>query len=171
MRQLTLILALVVLGACGGAAQTTSQTSPAPCITSGVASQSWPLPQPAPSSSPPIVSATVSGDTLTLTFTSGTPEFQVITQSSAVFPKIPSGDRLSLAGTFGARIVLTGFRGDQANFSGPKTLMSSGPLLLEVAEVGDFEGSVSFGVGLSDTSCANVASSGSTLTFLFVRDD
>jgi hypothetical protein len=113
----------------------------------------------------------VSGDSLTLTFTNGTPPFQVITQSNAVFHKIPSGDPIGLTGTFGALIVLTGFRGDQANFSGPKMLTSNGPLLLQVAEVGDFEGSVNWAVGLSDTACANVTSSGSTLTFLFRTDN
>jgi hypothetical protein len=115
------------------------------------------------------VSATASGDTLTLTFANGTPPFQVVPQSSAMFTEDPSGKQVSLAGTFGARIVLTGFRGDQPNYSGPKTIMSSGPLLLQVAEVGDFEGTVSWGAGLSGAGCASVTSSGSTLTFKFIN--
>jgi hypothetical protein len=128
------------------------------------------LPQPAPSSTPPIVSATVSGDTLKLTFVSGTPQFQIATQSDAHFTADPSDNPVNLAGTDGARIVLTGFRGDQPNYSGAKTLTSNGPLLLQVAEIGDFEGNVSWGVGLSEPACANVTSSGSTLTFHFIQD-
>jgi hypothetical protein len=110
----------------------------------------------------------VSGDTLTLTFANGTPPFQVVPQTNATFAEDPSGKQLSLAAAFGARIVLTGFRGDQTNYSGPKTLVSSGPLLVSVAEIGDFEGTVSWGAGLSAAGCANVTSSGSTLTFQFM---
>jgi hypothetical protein len=117
------------------------------------------------------MSATVSGDTLTFTFGSGTPPFQVLTQSDAVFAKEPTGDRVALTGTSGARIVLTGFRGDQSNYSGPKKLTSTGPLLLEVDELGDFEGTVSWGAGLQGQSCANVTSTGSTLTFQFIPDN
>jgi hypothetical protein len=113
---------------------------------------------------------TVSGDTLQLTFVGGTPPFQVITQQNALFAEDPTGKQVVLAGTDGARILLTGFRGDQANYKGPKKLTSSGPRLLEVAELGDFEGDVNLGIGLSDQSCANVTSTGSTLTFLFIQD-
>jgi hypothetical protein len=113
---------------------------------------------------------TVSGDTLELTFVAGTPPFQVITQQNAQFAQDPSGNPVVLAGTNGARILLTGFRGDQANYKGPKKLTSSGPRLLEVAELGDFEGEVNLGVGLSDQACANVTSTGSVLTFHFIQD-
>lgn len=131
---------------------------------------SWPLPQPPPSSTPPIVSATVSGDTLTFAFTAGTPPFQVITQSGTEFAEDPSGKRVNLAGTDGARIVLTGFRGDQTNYKGDKKLTSTGSRLLEVVELGDFEGNVYWGVGLNGSSCANVTSSGSSLIFQFIPD-
>jgi len=113
---------------------------------------------------------TVSGDTLQLTFVGGTPPFQVITQQNALFAEDPTGKQVVLAGTNGARILLTGFRGDQANYKGPKKLTSSGPRLLEVAELGDFEGNVSWGVGLSEPACATITSSGSTLTFQFIQD-
>jgi hypothetical protein len=129
----------------------------------------WPLPAPPKSDTPPIASATASGDTLTLTFTHGTPPFQVITQQGVAFTEDPSGKALTLAGTDGAQIVLTGFRGDQSNYKGEKKITSSGPRLLEVAELGDTEGTVSWGVGLSGPSCAVVTSNGSTLTFLFIQ--
>jgi hypothetical protein len=129
----------------------------------------WPLPQPPKSDTPPLTSATVSGDTLTLTFTHGTPPFQVITQPGAAFTEDPSGKAVTLAGTDGAQIVLTGFRGDQSNYKGEKKIKSSGPRLLEVAELGDFEGNVTLGVGLSGPSCAVVTANASTLTFLFIQ--
>jgi hypothetical protein len=129
----------------------------------------WPLPQPPKSDTPPLVSATVSGDTLTLTFNHGTPPFQVITQSGTDFTEDPSGKAVTLAGTDGVQIVLTGFRGDQSNYKGEKRIKSSGPRLLEVAELGDFEGNVTLGAGLSSPSCAVVTSSGSTLTLLFIQ--
>jgi hypothetical protein len=110
----------------------------------------------------------VSGDTLQFTFTRGTPPFQVITQSGADFSEDPSGKPVTLAGTDGAQIVLTGFRGDQSNYKGEKKFKSSGPRLLEVVEIGDFEGNVTWGVGLSGPSCAIVTSSGSTLSFQFI---
>lgn len=171
LRLLTPLLALAILCACGGTTPAATKPTPATCDATGTASVSWPLPQPPPSSTPPIALATVSGDTLTLTFTSGTPPFQVITQSGTQFAEDPSGKRISLAGTDGVRIVLTGFRGDQSNYKGEKKLTSNGPRLLEVTELGDFEGNVTWGVGLNGPSCANVTSSGSTLTFDFMADN
>lgn len=116
------------------------------------------------------MSATVSGDTLVFTFTKGTPPFQVITQSGTEFAEDPSGNRVTPAGTDGARIVMTGFRGDQTNYKGERKLTSTGPRLLEVVELGDFEGNLDWGVGLNGPSCANVTSNGSTLTFQFIPD-
>ena len=161
-------MALALLSACGGTTPTASQPSPATCTDSDTASQDWPLPQPPRSSTPPIVSATLSGDTLQFTFTRGTPPFQVISQAGADFSEDPSGKPVTLAGTDGAQIVLTGFRGDQSNYKGEKKFKSSGPRLLEVVEIGDFEGNVTWGVGLSGPSCAIVTSSGSTLSFQFI---
>jgi hypothetical protein len=174
MRRLTIALALGILCACGATTPTAEATpSPSPpsntCTPSGYFSSSWSLPQPASTTTPTITSAAVSGDTLTLTFFSGTPQFQVTPQSTAHFTLDASGQPVNLSGAAGARIVLTGFRGDMANYTGPKTLTSTGPLLLQVAEIGDFEGYVSWGVGLSESGCANVTMNGSTLTFHFIK--
>jgi hypothetical protein len=106
---------------------------------------------------------------LTITFTRGTPGFQVITQADTDFTEDPSGKPVTTAGSNGARIVLTGFRGDQSNYKGDKKITSTGPRLLEVVQLGDSEGTVSWGAGLSGPSCAEVTSSGTTLTFLFVK--
>jgi len=172
MRALALTFAVLVC-ACGGTSPAATQYSPSPasntCTPSGFASLTWALPQPASNPTPPIQSASVSGDTLTLTFVTGTPQFQVTPQSSASFTQDPSGQPVNLSGSAGVRILLTGFRGFRPNYTGPKTLTSGGPLLLQVAELGDFEGYVSWGAGLSAPGCANVTSSGSTLTVHFIK--
>jgi len=103
-----------------------------------------------------------------LTFKSGTPAFTIQQLPSAHFYRDPSGLPVDLTGTAGVVISMTGFRGDVANYSGPKTLDSGGPILLQVASIGDFEGYVSWGAGLSKAGCAYVTTSGSTLTFHFV---
>src|SRR6266487_2217179 len=141
----------------------------ATCTSSGPASASWvPAPAMPVSGPPPIVSATAAGDTFTLTFAQGTPEFEVNMQSSARFLRDPSGMPVTLAGSQGATIVLRGFRGDRQNYTGPQSLRSSGPVLLQVQEIGDFEGVVTWAAGLSRPACANVVASGSTLTFRFI---
>jgi hypothetical protein len=176
-------LVVLVLTGCGAAAsaQPTSSTAgpatsasvatpvtPSPlaltCTSSGQASPSWSVSPPEPA----IVLAVVSDDTFTLTFSSGTPQFTVEQYPSAHFRQDASDLPVDLAGTAGVRIAMTGFRGDFSSYTGPRTLDSSGPLLLQVAEIGDWEGYVSWGTGLSGPACANVTASGSTLTFHFI---
>ncbi len=108
------------------------------------------------------------GDTLTLTFDQGTPAFEVNTQAGTHFVQDPSGKPVDLAGSAGATIVLRGFRGDMRNYTGPVSIASSGPLLVQVYELGDFEGIVTWAVGLGSAGCANVTAAGSNLTFHFI---
>jgi len=134
-----LIAAAVLLSACGsssgGTAQATASPSaastplvtpsptpsPLTCTSSGAASSSWPGTS-RTSTTPPIVSATASGDTFTLTFDQGTPQFAIQTQSGTHFVKDPSGMAIDLAGSAGATIVLRGFRGDMGNYTGAASL-------------------------------------------------
>ena len=163
--------------ACGAPSNGGSATSPSAspssspsalaCTTSGAASSAWQTPDRLPATAA-IVSATASGDVLTITFVSGTPAYSVTTQSSASFTKDPSGQPVTLNGTAGALIVLHGFRGDVRNFTGAHPITSQGSVLLEVDEVGDNEGVVTWGAGLGAPGCATVTASGSTLTFRFI---
>jgi hypothetical protein len=114
------------------------------------------------------VSAVAAGDILTLTFDQGTPGFEVKAQAGTHFLQDPSGKPVDLAGSAGASIVLRGFRGDMRNYGGPVSINSSGPRLLQVYEIGDFEGVVTWAVGLSSAGCASVTAAGSSLTFHFV---
>ncbi len=114
------------------------------------------------------MSAIAAGDTLTLTFDQGTPEFEVKPQSTAHFIGTDGrGTPVDVAGSAGAEIILRGFRGDVGNYTGPTLIKSEGPLLLEVRAIGEFEGVVGWAAGLSMPGCANVTASGSTLTFRF----
>ena len=113
------------------------------------------------------ITASASGDSLTLGFAQGTPAIEVRPQSSARFVRDPSGQRVALDGVAGAAIVLRGFRGDTPNYSGPQSLTAGGPLLKQVQEIGDFEGVVTFAAGLASPGCAAIAASGSTLTLRF----
>jgi len=114
------------------------------------------------------VSAVAAGDILTLTFDQGTPGFEVKAQAGTHFLQDPSGKPVDLAGSAGASIVLRGFRGDMRNYGGPVSINSSGPRLLQVYEIGDFEGVVTWAVGLRSAGCASVTAAGSSLTFHFV---
>ena len=181
------VLAALVL-ACGGSSPSgqasptptptpTPSPSPSPsptplsCTPNGVASATWVPADKRTSTTPPIVSATISGDTLTLTFDQGTPAFEVTSQSSAHFTETNGrGGPVDLAGSAGVLIILRGFRGDMQNYSGPPGSTSSGPLLLEVREIGDFEGVIGWAAGLSAPGCANVVMGSSTLTFHFIHN-
>jgi hypothetical protein len=171
---ITLALGVVFAAACGSSS-TTGQASPSAsastlaCTSSGPASASWPAAPSAPASPATIVSVVANGDTLTITFRNGTPAFQVVPQATNHFVTDPRGAAIDTAGTAGAKIVLTGFRGDVSNYDGPVSITSSGQLLKQVYKLGDFEGTVSFAAGLSASGCANVTSSGSTLTFQFIH--
>jgi hypothetical protein len=112
---------------------------------------------------------TATGNTLVFKFFAGTPQYHITPQANAHFTQDASGAPVNLAGTAGVKILFTGFRGFRPNYTGPKTLNSTGPLVLQVAETGDFEGYVSFGVGLSEPGCATVASNGTTLTLKFIK--
>jgi hypothetical protein len=129
------------------------------CTDSGAASSPGPT---------RIVSKAANDDTFTITFDQGVPEFQVFTQPNARFTADPSGMRVLLPGSAGVRIVLRGltFPSDP---SGPSSFSPGGQLVLEIRRIGDFEGVVSWGVGLRNPGCAHVTASGSTLTFRFLQ--
>ena len=173
---LALCLIFFVGAACGGGATATaspaSQVSPSPspvaCTSGGPASASWPAAASRTSTTPPIVSAAVSGDTLTLTFDHGTPEYAVTPQSSAHFTATTGqGAPVDLSGGAGVLIVLRGFRGDMSNYAGQKAFTTHGSTLVEVREIGDFEGVVGWAAGLNAPGCTSVTAGASSLTFQF----
>jgi hypothetical protein len=51
----------------------------------------------------------------------------------------------------------------------PQSFSTGGPLMLQIRKLEDFEGTVSFGVGLNAAGCASADVSGSTVTFHFLE--
>ena len=82
-------------------------------------------------------------------------QFDVRPQASSTFVLDPSGLPVTLQGTAGLLLVL---RGAQAHdgFRGPTDLTPGFPVLREARQLGDFEGVVSWGLGLSHTACFRV---------------
>src|SRR6266568_8652697 len=117
-------LAAAMLSGCG--AKTPTAASPPPGVTGA---------SPVPSPTSPIVSAIVDNDTLTLTFDEGNREFTIKPEpSSHFFGGDGRGTWVDVAGSAAAEITLSGFRGDVLNYTGPKSIKSPGPLLLEALE-------------------------------------
>ncbi len=144
-------------------------SSPLACTASSVASSDWAAASSRTSTMPPIVSATVRGDALTLTFDKGTPAVDVRPQSTAHFTETNGrGGPVDLSGSAGVLILLHGFRGDMQNYTGPVDIKASGTRLLELRMIGDYEGTIGWAAGLNAPSCANVTASGSTLTIQFI---
>jgi hypothetical protein len=139
-------------------ADVTGSAAAATCTLSGAASSPGPT---------QIVSQAATDDTFTLTFDQGVSQFEATPQASPNFIADPSGLAVVLQGTAGVRIVLRGlhFPGDP---SGPSSFMPGGSLVEEIRRIGDFEGVVTWAVGLRTPGCASVTASGSTLTFRFV---
>lgn len=144
-----------------------SSASAAACTTSGAA-VNWPSPDTAPAS-PAITSVSTAADVLTLTFRQGTPQFDVAQQPDTHFTKDPSGQPVTLAGSAGVKITLRGFRGDMQNYAGPTSINANGSVLVQVMEIGDSEGVVTWAAGANGATCATVTASGSTLTVHFIH--
>ena len=105
---------------------------------------------------------------MTVTFDQGTPQFEIKTQAGTHFLKDPSGIPVDLAGSAGLEIVMRGFRGDMSNYNGVVSIASNGPRLLQVYKIGDFEGVVTWAIGLSAPSCASVTVGATSLSFQFI---
>jgi len=164
----------------GAAAAAASPALPAPAGSQPLAPATGPAPAAASDAtctssragsgpaSTRIVSASVSDDTLTLTFDGGVPTFEATPQPNTRFVLSPIGQTIVLPGSSGVMIRFTTLQmGAYVNL--PKTLAGGGPLLLQVRNLEDFEGTVSFGAGLSAGGCASADVSGSTVTFHFLQ--
>jgi len=170
---------MALTAGCGGS-PATGQTSPNPtlspatlsCTSGGTASSTWTAPDQRTTTTTPIVSATVSGDTLTLNFDQGTPAFAVTPQATAHFTETNGrGDSLDLAGSAGVLIVFSGFRGDMQNYTGTTSFKPSSQKLAEVREIGDYEGVIGWAAGLNGPGCVNVTSGSSSLAFHFIAQN
>ena len=158
-----LAVAAPLNGATSGAAASTQvdatgDAATPTCTFSGAASSPGPT---------QITSQAATDDTFTLNFDRGVSQFEATPQSTPNFTADPSGLPVVLQGSAGVRIVLRGlhFPGDP---SGPSSFMPGGSLVDEIRRIGDFEGVVTWAVGLSVPGCASVTAGESTLTFQFI---
>lgn len=80
-------------------------------------------------------------------------QYSVQPQAGATFTRDPSGIRVTLAGSAGLLVTLQG-ASSAGSYTGPTDLKPSGTAVLkEAQQVGDFEGVVSWGLGLSHVAC------------------
>lgn len=86
------------------------------------------------------------------------PDYSVTRQASAKFVKDPSGQEMTLRGPAGIRIGFHGASGVDSytganTYNGPLDITPGLPVLQELEQIGDFEGSLSWGAGLNRPSC------------------
>jgi hypothetical protein len=80
------------------------------------------------------------------------PAYTVSRQASAKFVKDPSGLPVTMRGSAGLRIVFHGASG-ATSYNGSRDLLVNLPVVQEVEQLGDFEAVLSWGAGLSQSSC------------------
>jgi hypothetical protein len=154
----------------GGTVKNTPGVSPAPITT--------PSPSPAPSPSPtpkytcgastgfvgqaPPPSAFIDDvrtgthpgyDRLTIEFQNGQPEtIEVRPQTDTKFMTDPKGDTVSVVGQAGIKVTIH-ISDAHTAYSGPTDIKTGYSGLREVREIGDFEGYVTFALGVSSPGC------------------
>jgi hypothetical protein len=92
-------------------------------------------------------------DRFVLQFDSAVPTYTVQRQARPVFPAGPSGQTMTVNGTFGVLVTVHSATGS-TTFTGPTDLTSPEyQVLKEARQTQDFEGYVSWGLGLSQAAC------------------
>ena len=92
-------------------------------------------------------------DRLTIEFqNAATGTIQLTPQANPKFVRDGIGDTVTLAGKYGLLVKITGADGHTA-YSGPTDYKTGYPGIREVRQVGDFEGTVKWAIGLSSTAC------------------
>jgi len=80
------------------------------------------------------------------------PQYEVKPQASTTFTRDPSGFRVSLEGSSGLQVTVHGAQ-SYGSYSGSTDLTPRLTVLREARQVGDFEGVLTWGLGLSRASC------------------
>jgi hypothetical protein len=82
----------------------------------------------------------------------GLPAYELTQQATTTFYKDASGQPVTLAGTAGVKVVFHGGSG-YGTYSGSQDLKPPVVLITEVAQLGDFERTLSWGIGLNPKAC------------------
>jgi hypothetical protein len=92
-------------------------------------------------------------DRLTIEFSNGQPaSIDVSPQSGTTFTQDASGQQVVLAGQSGILVSIS-IADAHTAYSGPTDFKTGYSTMVEVRQVGDFEGYVHYGIGLSTTAC------------------
>jgi hypothetical protein len=92
-------------------------------------------------------------DRIVFEFASGpVPSYTLTRQASTNFTKDASGQPVTLQGSSGLKLVFHGAAG-YPTYTGSTDLKPGLPVVQEVEQIGDFEGVLSWGIGLSQQSC------------------
>ena len=92
-------------------------------------------------------------DRLTIEFNNGQPNsIEITPQTNTNFINDPKGDTVKLAGQVGLKVVIHTADAHTA-YSGPKDVMTGFAGLMEARQMGDFEGYVTYGLGLAKPGC------------------
>lgn len=83
------------------------------------------------------------------------PHYRVTPKSSSTFTFDPSGRSVTLLGSAGLKLVLHTATG-VGTYHGPADFRPGFPQLVEARRLGDFEGYVTWGLGLDQQSCKRV---------------
>jgi hypothetical protein len=177
-----LAVALIsILAACGPSLAPSAAVSPgagdAPSVASGPRISAPPVTPPSPPGTnlPAFACADASGgkvgvantitarvgeqdgyDRFVLQFDPIVPSYTVKRQANAVFTQGASGQTLTLAGKAGVLVTVHSAQGT-STFTGSTDVATPGyKVLLEARQTQDFEGYVSWGLGLSQASCMRV---------------
>ena len=91
-------------------------------------------------------------DRFVLEFDGAVPTYTVKASQTATFAQDPSGQQIQLAGAAGIRITVTGST-ISSQFTDPADVTYAYPALKESRRLGDFEGTLSWGLGVAKPSC------------------
>jgi hypothetical protein len=83
------------------------------------------------------------------------PHYRIVPKSNTTFALDPSGRSVTLLGTAGQRVVLHTATG-VGTYHGSADFRTGFPQLVEARRLGDFEGYVTWGLGLAHQSCKRV---------------
>jgi len=180
--RIALALALIsILAACGPSLAPSATVSPAtpdaPSSASGPRISPPPVtpPTPPPTNLPAFACADASGgktgvantitsrvaeqqgyDRFVLQFDPIVPTYTVKRQANTVFPQGASGQNVTLAGKAGVLVTVHSAQGT-STFTGSTDIATPGyKVILEAKQTQDFEGYVSWGLGLSQPACMRV---------------
>jgi hypothetical protein len=92
-------------------------------------------------------------DRVTIEFNNGEPaSVDFRPQNGTTFTASPSGQSITLSGSSGLLVVIHG-ADEHAAYTGPTDIKVPYPVLVELRQLEDFEGTVQWGLGLSKSAC------------------